>query len=80
MTSIHNVALVLTFIVISILVHIASKNIRQILLISCQLLTSVYITGLLWILVQLHRLPEWQNELADSIWTLVNMTTATIVE
>jgi hypothetical protein len=74
MTTLHNLALVLGFIVIFIFVQIVFKNIRQLTLISCKLLTTTYIWGVLWVLLQLHQLPEWQQELSDSVWTLVNMT------
>ena len=74
MTTLHNLALVLGFIVILIFVQIVFKNIRQLTLISCKLLTTTYIWGVLWVLLQLHQLPEWQQELSDSVWTLVNMT------
>ena len=74
MTTLHNLALVLGFIVIFIFVQIVFKNIRQLTLISCKLLTTTYIWGVIWVLLQLHQLPEWQQELSDSVWTLVNMT------
>ena len=77
MTPLHSLALVLGFIVIFIVVHIVFQNIRQLLLVSCKLITTTYITAVIWILLQLHRLPEWQQELSESIWTLVNMTKRT---
>jgi|TARA_B110000091_G_scaffold182420_1_gene200420 hypothetical protein len=74
MTTLHNLALLLGFIVIFIIVHIVFKNIRQLVLIGCKLITTTYIWAIVWVLLQLHRLPEWQQELSDSVWTLVNMT------
>jgi len=44
------------------------------MLIGCKLITTTYIWGVVWVMTQLHRLPEWQQELSDSVWTLVNMT------
>jgi len=41
---------------------------------TCKFLTTVYLWSLLWIATQLHRLPEWQANLSDSVWKLVNMT------
>ena len=74
MSTLHNIALFMGFVVTFIFVHIVFKNIRQLLLIGCKLITTTYIWGVIWIMTQLHRLPEWQQELADSVWTLVNMT------
>jgi hypothetical protein len=74
MTTLHNLALFLGFIVIFIFVHIVFKNIRQLLLVGCKLITTTYIWGVVWVMTQLHLLPEWQQELSDSVWTLVNMT------
>jgi hypothetical protein len=77
MMTLHNVALVLGFVVIFISVHLLFNNIRQISLVTCKLITTSYIWGVLWVLFQLQHLPEWQHDLSESVWTLVNMTKRT---
>jgi len=68
------IAMCLAFVVIFIMTHYIFKNLKDILLWTCKLVTSLYLWSLLWILTQLHRLPEWQTAFTDSVWTLVNMT------
>jgi|SaaInlV_150m_DNA_4_1039716.scaffolds.fasta_scaffold157193_2 hypothetical protein len=70
----YNLALFLVFVVIFIVVQIVFKNLRQILLWSCKLITTCYIWAVFWILLELRHLPEWQQQLADSVWKLANMT------
>jgi len=70
----YETAMGLAFIAIFIVTHYIFKNLRDILLWSCKLITTAYLWSLLWIGTQLHRLPEWQNAFHESVWTLVNMT------
>tara|TARA_B110000091_G_scaffold130897_1_gene140361 strand:+ start:30643 stop:30885 length:243 start_codon:yes stop_codon:yes gene_type:complete len=70
----YNLALLLAFVVIFIGVNVVFKNLRQILLWSCKLVTTCYIWAVLWILMELRHLPEWQQQLFDSVWKLANMT------
>jgi cytosine/uracil/thiamine/allantoin permease len=73
-TLIHDCAFVLAFIVIFIVVHVVFKNIRQILLWSCKILVTTYIWGVFWVIVKINQLPEWQNQLSESVKHLVNIT------
>lgn len=68
------VLMTLAFIVIFILTHIAFKNIKDICIWSCKLITTTYLWGILWVVTQLHRLPDWKTQFSDSVWTLVNAT------
>ena len=70
----YNLALFLVFVVIFIAVQIVFKNLRQILLWSCKLITTCYIWAVFWILLELQHLPEWQQQLTNSVWKLANMT------
>jgi hypothetical protein len=70
----YEIAMTLAFITIFIVTHYVFKNIKDIFFWTCKLLTTVYLWLLLWIVTQLHRLPEWQSAFTDSVWTLVNMT------
>ena len=70
----YNLALLLAFVVIFIVVQVVFKNMRQILLWFCKMITAFYIWAVLWVLVELRHLPEWQQQLFDSVWTLANMT------
>ena len=74
MTMLYETAMGLAFIAIFIVTHYIFKNLQDILLSSCKLLTTLYLWSLLWIGTQLHRLPEWQNAFQDSVWKIVNMT------
>lgn len=70
----HEILFALLFVTIFIIVHYIFKNLRDILLWSCKIITTVYLWSLVWIITQLHRLPEWQENLTTSVWKLVNMT------
>jgi len=70
----HEILFALLFVSIFIVVHYIFKNIKDIFMWTCKFLTTVYLWSLLWIATQLHRLPEWQANLSDSVWKLVNMT------
>lgn len=70
----YEVSMMLAFVFIFLTVHIAFKNIRQICLLSCKIITSIYLWFLVWVVTQLEHLPEWKISFSDSVWTLVNMT------
>ena len=70
----NEILFTLLFITIFIIVHYVFKNIKDICLWSCKFLTTVYLWSLVWIVTQLHRLPEWQASFSDSVWKVVNMT------
>ncbi len=70
----YNLALFLVFVVIFIGVQVVFKNLRQILLWSCKFITTCYIWAVFWVLLELRHLPEWQQQLSDSVWKLANMT------
>ena len=70
----RNFAFALAFIVIGIGVHVVFQNIRQIFLHFCKFVVTAYIWGVLWVLVQINQLPEWQHQLSESVSLLVNMT------
>jgi len=72
--TLHNCAFVLAFLVIFIAVHVLFQNLRQILLQSCKIVIATYIWAVLWVIVQINQLPEWQNQLRESVSNLVNMT------
>ena len=71
----YSVMMSLLFVVIFIAVHITFKNIRQVCLISCKLLTTLYLWSCLWIITHLDSLPIWKTSLTDSAWKLYNITT-----
>lgn len=69
-----DILMTLAFIVIFIITHIAFKNIKDICIWSCKLITTMYLWCILWVVTQLHHLPDWKAQFTDSVWTLVNMT------
>lgn len=71
----YTLSLFLVFVVIFIGVNVVFQNWQQILLWSCKLITTCYIWAVFWVLMELRHLPEWQQQLAESVWTLANMTT-----
>lgn len=73
----YEIAMGLAFIVIFIFTHYIFKNIKDIFLWTCKIVTAVYLWLLLWILTQLHRLPEWQVNFKDSIYNLVELVNFT---
>ena len=71
------IAMFLAFITIFIIVHYVFKNIKDIMLWSCKLITAGYIWSILWILTQLHRLPEWQEAFTDSVYNIADLVNFT---
>lgn len=67
---ISEILMFLSFITIFIIVHLLFKNIRQVFLWSCKIITTCYIWGVLWIVTQLHQLPEWKLAFEDSVQDL----------
>lgn len=64
----------LSFVAIFIAVHIIFKHMRQILVWSCKLITTLFLWSIVWICTQLQNLPQWQQDFKDSVWNIVNMT------
>ena len=67
MPSAYDVLMMLAFVFIFLVTHVAFNNIRQIFLWSCKLITATYVWSLLWIATQLQHLPEWKMALTDSV-------------
>lgn len=74
MPTLYEVIMMLAFVFIFLIVHVACKNIRQICILSCKIITTIYLWFLVWVTTQLEHLPEWKISFSDSVWTLVNMT------
>jgi len=70
----ETIALILTWILLFMLTHIAFKNIKQICLVSCKIMTATYLWMVIWIATQIHRLPEWEISLKDSVQNIMNGT------
>ena len=68
----ETIALILTWILLFMLTHIAFKNIKQICLVSCKIMTATYLWMVIWIATQIHRLPEWEISLKDSVQNIMN--------
>jgi len=66
----------LAFVAIFIIVHLVFKNIRDIFVWSCKIITASYLWCILWIITQLHRLPEWKMDLSNSVTDLYHNLTA----
>ena len=70
----ESIALILTWFLLFLITHVAFKNMRQLCLISCKIVTTTYLWAVIWIATQIHRLPEWEISLKDSVATLMNGT------
>lgn len=73
----YELTMFLIFIVILIITHYVFKNIKDIMLWSCKLITAAYIWLIIWIATQIHHLPEWQASFSTSaakLFELVNIT------
>jgi len=68
----ESIALALIWILIFLLTHIAFNNIKQLCLWTCKIVTTTYIWAVIWIITQIHRLPEWEINLQDSIQNVLN--------
>jgi hypothetical protein len=73
-STIYDITMILLFITIFIITHIVFKNIREISIWSCKLITTCLFWSIIWVATQLHHLPEWKNDFKDSLWQLMNMT------
>lgn len=70
----ETIALILTWILLFMLTHIAFKNIKQLCLVACTIITATYLWLVIWIATQIHRLPEWEISLKDSVQNIMNGT------
>mgnify|MGYP006188971133 CR=1 FL=1 len=68
----ESIALALIWILIFLLTHIAFNNIKQLCLWTCKIVTTTYIWVVIWIITQIHQLPEWEMNLQDSIQNVLN--------
>jgi len=73
----YEIAMALAFIVLLIITHYIFENITEIVFVACKVMTAAYLWVLLWIMTQLHRLPEWQNAFSESISNLVDLANFT---
>ena len=76
----YEIAMALAFIVIFIITHYIFKNITEIFLWTCKIITATYLWVLLWVLTQLHRLAEWQEAFSSSVYNLVELVNFTKTE
>ena len=67
MISLYDVSMTLAFISIFLGVHLIFNNLRQILLWSCKLWTTVMLWSILWVFTKLDQLPEWNAALEESV-------------
>lgn len=74
MTTLFDVVMALAFVAIFCVVHFIFKNIKDIFLWTCKLLTTTVIWSILWIATHMHQLPTWKLDLMDSVFRLVNLT------
>lgn len=72
MTTYESIALALVWVLLFLIIHIAFKNIRQLCIWSCKILTTTYLWLVIWIATQVHRLPEWEISLKDSVANIIN--------
>ena len=70
----YEIMMFLTAVAIFCVVHIIFKNIRDIFIWSCKIITTVFLWSLVWVATQLHHLPDWKTQFTESVWQLVNMT------
>jgi cytosine/uracil/thiamine/allantoin permease len=70
----NTLAFVLLFAFTFYCVHILFKNINQVFLWTCKIGVTSYICFCVWVAIQLHRLPEWQDQMYESFQTLSNIT------
>jgi len=76
----YEIAMALAFIVILIITHYVFENISEIFFVACKIITAIYLWVMLWIMTQLHRLPEWQDAFSESVSNLVNLVNFTKTE
>jgi hypothetical protein len=74
MTWLDTFAFVLLFVAVFICIHIVFKNIHQVFLWTCKIGLTTYICFCVWVGIQLHRLPEWEEKMMESFQTLSNIT------
>lgn len=76
----YEIAMVLAFLVLLIITHYIFENITEIFFVACKVMTATYLWVLLWIMTQLHRLPEWQDAFSESLSNLVHLVNFTKTE
>lgn len=74
MITLYDINMALAFVILFCCVHLIFKNIRQICLWSAKLCITGILWSFLWIATQLDHLPQWKNNLIESMWRLVNVT------
>jgi len=70
----ESIALMLTWFLLFMVTHVAFQNMRQICLVTCKIITATYLWIVIWIATQIHRLPEWEIALKDSVTNIMNGT------
>jgi len=75
-TMMFEILMTLAFVAIFIVVHLVFKNIHDIFIWSCKIITATYLWAILWIITQLHKLPEWQLALTASMGDLYSNFTS----
>lgn len=73
-TMLYEIMMFLTAVAIFCVVHLIFKNIRDIFLWSCKIITTIFLWSFVWVATQLHHLPDWKTQFTESVWQLVNMT------
>jgi len=68
----ETISLALVWILIFVLIHIAFKNIKQLCILSCKIITTTYLWFVVWVATQLHRLPEWELSFKESVTNIIN--------
>jgi len=72
MTTYETIALALVWVLLFLVIHIAFKNIRQLCVWSCKIITTTYLWFVVWVATQLHHLPEWELSFKESVANIVN--------
>ena len=67
MITLYDVSMTIAFVSIFLFVHLVFKNLRQILLWSCKIWTTLILWSILWIFTKLDQLPEWHAALEESV-------------
>ena len=69
----NTLAFALLFVVVFYCVHILFQNIHQVFLWTCKIGLTTYVCFCVWVGIQLHRLPEWQNEMFQSFQNITSI-------
>lgn len=70
----YEVSMALAFLLIFLITHVAFNNGRLLCVWMCKLILTTYIWFVLWVLTQMHQLPEWQRVVEDSWKSMANGT------